>query len=383
MPDRILVVDDEPALELLIRQKFRRQIRDNELVFSFAGDGEEALQQLEQNPDIGIVLTDINMPRMDGLTLLVKLREFDRVIRAIVVSAYGDLKNIRTAMNRGAFDFVTKPIDFTDLETTVQKSIGDLRAYVDAAIAKQQLAAIQKELDVARRIQETALPATFPDDDHVDLYAFMIPAREVGGDFFDFFDFDEDRIGFVIGDVSGKGVSAAMFMTVSRTLLRALALREPEPAACLRQLNHILYPETVAEMFVTIFYGVLDKRNGEVTYCNAGHNPPYLLRADGSVEQVPRTGGIGVCLMKEFEYQSASLKLGDGDILLTFTDGVTEAMNGAGDQYTDERLIELLSDAHGLTANQVMGRLVRSVSNFSDSAPQSDDITALAIRYTG
>jgi len=383
MPDRILVVDDEPALELLIRQKFRRQIRDNELVFSFAGDGEEALEQLEQNPDIGIVLTDINMPRMDGLTLLVKLREFDRVIRAIVVSAYGDLKNIRTAMNRGAFDFVTKPIDFTDLETTVQKSIGDLRAYVDAAIAKQQLAAIQKELDVARRIQETALPATFPDDDHVDLYAFMIPAREVGGDFFDFFHFDEDRIGFVIGDVSGKGVSAAMFMTVSRTLLRALALREPEPAACLTQLNHILYPETVAEMFVTIFYGVLDKRNGEVTYCNAGHNPPYLLRADGSVEQVPRTGGIGVCLMREFEYQSASLKLGDGDILLTFTDGVTEAMNGAGDQYTDERLIELLSDAHGLTANQVMGRLVRSVSNFSDSAPQSDDITALAIRYTG
>jgi sigma-B regulation protein RsbU (phosphoserine phosphatase) len=174
MADRILVVDDEPALELLIRQKFRNQIRSNELAFSFAGDGEEALDQLRDHPDIGIVLTDINMPRMDGLTLLVKLRDLDRTVRAVVVSAYGDLKNIRTAMNRGAFDFVTKPIDFTDLETTIRKSIGDLHVYLEAETAHALLATIQKELDIARRIQETALPKDYPQDPNLDVYGFMI-----------------------------------------------------------------------------------------------------------------------------------------------------------------------------------------------------------------
>jgi sigma-B regulation protein RsbU (phosphoserine phosphatase) len=382
MADRILVVDDEPALELLIRQKFRNQIRSNELAFSFAGDGEEALDQLRDHPDIGIVLTDINMPRMDGLTLLVKLRDLDRTVRAVVVSAYGDLKNIRTAMNRGAFDFVTKPIDFTDLETTIRKSIGDLHVYLEAETAHALLATIQKELDIARRIQETALPKDYPQDPNLDVYGFMIPAREVGGDFFDYFVLDDDNLGFVVADVSGKGVSAAMFMTVSRTLLRALALRESEPAACMTELNRLLFPETVAEMFVTVFYGVINKRTGTITYCNAGHNTPYVVRADGTVEQVPRTGGIGVCLMKYFDYKSATLQLGDGDAVILYTDGVTEAMDDHGEQYSDERLIKTLGESRGFTSNQLIGRVVREVSNFAEGAPQSDDITALAIRYT-
>lgn len=382
MADRILVVDDEPALELLIRQKFRNQIRSNELTFSFAGDGEEALEQLRQNPDIGIVLTDINMPRMDGLTLLVKIRDLERTVRAIVVSAYGDLKNIRTAMNRGAFDFVTKPIDFTDLETTIRKSIGDLHVYLEAESAQTMLATIQKELDVARRIQETALPKEFPSDPNLDIYGFMIPAREVGGDFFDYFVLDDDHLGFVVADVSGKGISAAMFMTVCRTLLRALAMREIDPSKCMTELNRMLFPETVAEMFVTVFYAVINRRNGTITYCNGGHNTPYVVRADGSVEQVPRTGGIGVCLMKNFDYKSATLELGDHDAMILFTDGVPEAMNDNGEQFTDERLIALLAESGGFTSSQLIGRVVRDVSNFSEGAPQSDDITALAIRYT-
>ena len=381
MPDRILVVDDEPALELLIRQKFRKQIRGNELAFSFAGDGLEALEKLKSDPDIGVILTDINMPRMDGLTLLEKLRDLDRDTRAVVVSAYGDLKNIRTAMNRGAFDFVTKPIDFTDLETTVQKSLNDLRVYLEAVGARDQLASIQKELEVARRIQEAALPRSFPDDSHIDLYAFMIPAREVGGDFYDFFDLDDRHLGFVVGDVSGKGVSAAMFMTVSRTLLRSIAQHESDPAACVTHMNSMLFPETVAEMFITVFYGVLDRESGVVTYCNAGHNTPYLVRSGGTVEQVQRTGGIGVCLMKQFEYQSGTLTLHDGDSLIAYTDGVTEAMDASNHQFGDERLISLLSECGDLNANKIIRRIVRDVSDFSNDAPQSDDMTALAFRY--
>lgn len=383
MSNKILVVDDEPALELLVRQKFRKQIRGNELTFHFAADGVEALSHLEANPDIGIVLTDINMPRMDGLTLLTKMRDLDRVVRAVVVSAYGDLKNIRTAMNRGAFDFVTKPIDFEDLQTTVEKSVNDLRLYKEAAEAQQQLSTIQRELDVARRIQEASLPRVYPERDDVDLYAFMIPAREVGGDFYDFFFLDEDKLGFVIGDVSGKGVSAAMFMTISRTLVRALAQRGGAPEVCMTELNSILYPESVAEMFVTVFYGTIDLKTGEVVYCNAGHNSPYIARASGEVEQVPRTGGIGVCLTKHFEYQSGRLKLEPNDVLVTYTDGVTEAMDIDGEQYSDERLIELLKGFSGMDAKQFIRGVVRSVSDFAEDAIQSDDITALAIRYRG
>lgn len=381
MPDKILVVDDEPALELLIRQKFRKKIRSNELAFLFAGDGVEALEQLGEHPEIGLVLTDINMPRMDGLTLLTKMRDLDRVIRSVVVSAYGDLKNIRTAMNRGAFDFVTKPIDFEDLQTTVDKSIGDLRLFNEASEAKHQLSALQKELDVARRIQEASLPKSFPEQENIDLYAYMIPAREVGGDFYDFFFVDESTLGFVIGDVSGKGVSAAMFMTVSRTLLKALALRSASPEQCITDLNSILYPESVAEMFVTIFYGTLDLKTGDVKYCNAGHNSPYVVRADGEVEQVPRTGGVGVCLTKHFEFEAGSLKLNAGDGIVTYTDGVTEAMNHSNQQFTDEKLVELLTDCKGCGANQMIRRIIREVSDFAEDADQSDDITALAFRY--
>jgi signal transduction histidine kinase len=149
MSDKILVVDDEPALELLVRQKFRKQIRANELTFHFAADGVEALEHLELHPDIGIVLTDVNMPRMDGLTLLTKIRELDRVIRPVVVSAYGDLKNIRTAMNRGAFDFVTKPIDFQDLEVTIAKTLQLVRQLQDTQRLQREAVALQQAKDVA------------------------------------------------------------------------------------------------------------------------------------------------------------------------------------------------------------------------------------------
>ena len=134
MTVRILVVDDEPDLETLVVQKFRSQIRNDEMDFLFAEDGVDALSQLQENPDVDIVLSDINMPRMDGLTLLGKLNELDIQLRAVIVSAYGDMSNIRTAMNLGAFDFVTKPIDFNDLELTLDKSITDLenlREYID------------------------------------------------------------------------------------------------------------------------------------------------------------------------------------------------------------------------------------------------------------
>src|SRR5882672_6008691 len=158
---KILVVDDEADLELLIRQKFRHRIRSNELQFEFASNGYEALQKLDVNKDLDMVLTDINMPVMDGLTLLTKIKERENYYKAVVVSAYGDMENIRTAMNRGAFDFLTKPIDFADLEITIQKTLEQLATLKAALGARDQLVSVRSELAIAHGIQQSILPKSF------------------------------------------------------------------------------------------------------------------------------------------------------------------------------------------------------------------------------
>lgn len=385
-PVRILVVDDEPDLELLIRQKFRKRIRSDELEFSFAGDGQEALEVLRNGSDIDIVLTDINMPRMDGLSLLGKIQELDKLLKVVIVSAYGDMDNIRTAMNRGAFDFITKPINFDDLEITIRKTHQELEELRKALTLQQRLSVLHRELEIASQIQLSTLPSTFPafpDRDEFDLYAMMIPAQEVGGDFYDFFLIDEDRLGFVLGDVSGKGIGAALFMAITRTMIRATALPGLSPAECLAHVNRVLHPETMSRMFVTSVFGVLDTASGELEYCNAGHHSPVLLRADGTVEEAPRTGGLGLCLVPEFGYTSRKTHLTPGDSVLLYTDGVTEAVNAAGEQYGEDRLFRCLQGCHDQAPADVVRDLLQSVTQFSGGRAQADDITMLALKFTG
>ena len=163
MAPKILVVDDEPDLEILVTQKFRRHIRDGSLQFHFAENGVEALLKVDDNPDYSLILTDINMPKMDGLTLLEKLRGKARAdLKTVVVSAYGDMENIRTAMNRGAYDFITKPIDFTDLETTINKTVDEVDRIRVAMKAQDQLSTCQYALSTAARIQQKILKRDFP-----------------------------------------------------------------------------------------------------------------------------------------------------------------------------------------------------------------------------
>src|ERR1051325_7750304 len=263
MPNQILVVDDEPDLELLVRQRFRRQIRDRELEFFFSRNGEEALAALARQPGMDLVLSDINMPVMDGLTLLGKLSESNELRKAVIVSAYGDMANIRTAMNRGAIDFLMKPIDFQDLEITIRKTLDQVAHLKRSLQTQQQLLAIRQELSIAARIQRSLLPRNFPpfpDRQEFDLHAAMVPAKEVGGDLFDFFLLDKDHLGFVVGDVSGKGVPAALFMAVTRTLLRAIALQKLSPGECLQYVNVTFAAQNTSWMFVTLFYGILNLR---------------------------------------------------------------------------------------------------------------------------
>jgi sigma-B regulation protein RsbU (phosphoserine phosphatase) len=385
---KILVVDDEPDLELLMRQKFRRKIQDQSYRFVFAQNGADALKIAQEDSAVHVVMTDINMPQMDGLTLLGKLRETinDRIVESIVVSAYGDMQNIRTAMNRGAFDFLTKPIDFQDLELTLNKTLDRVNAILQAMQARQQLHVIRQELDVAARIQQSILPRkfpAFPNRPEFDIYAYMIPAKEVGGDFYDFFLIDADHIGFVIGDVSGKGVPSAIFMANCRALLRSIASRGVAPGDCLTQVNKALAVDSESGMFVTVFYGILDTRTGEVSYANGGHNPPYHVVSGGEVRAIEGTSGLVVVVLDGFTFADRTLQLAPGDRVLLYTDGVTEAMNAQDDMYSDERLHEFLGVNRPAALSDVVHAIIDDVKRFANGHPQSDDITSLVIQYSG
>src|SRR6185503_15122635 len=159
MSEKILIVDDEPDLELLINQRFRKQIKEGVFEFVFAANGREALEKLEQHHDLGLVMTDLNMPEMDGLTLLEKIKPFNRPIKAVVVSAYGDMQNIRTAMNRGAFDFVTKPVDFNDFEITIYKTLDELKFLIGSLETKEQLG--KEKLEREKAVQHEKMEQQF------------------------------------------------------------------------------------------------------------------------------------------------------------------------------------------------------------------------------
>jgi sigma-B regulation protein RsbU (phosphoserine phosphatase) len=385
MAARILVVDDEPDLEQIILQKFRKQIRENLYQFVFAKNGVDALQKLEQEEGIEIILSDINMPEMDGLTLLNKLKEMENpLFRAVIVSAYGDIDNIRTAMNRGAFDFVIKPIDLNDLEITINKSLRDLEVFKDAVRSRDQLTVIKRELSIATEIQTSILPKTFPafpDRKEFDIFAKMIPAREVGGDLYDFFLIDKYRLGVIIGDVSGKGIPSAMLMAVSKTLLKATALKGISPDTCLSIANNVLVEESLPTMFVTVFYGVFDTRNGAFEYCSGGHNPAYLVSKTGEVRQLENKGGVFLGGVKDVDYESNMAILQPGDTLFLYTDGVTEAMNAKDEMFHESRLETSLQSHRELALDAMVQNVFQDVQNFAGGVEQSDDITCVAVRY--
>jgi phosphoserine phosphatase RsbU/P len=383
---KILVVDDEIDLESLIRQKFRRQIRDKKYNFIFAFNGLEALSKILEYPEIAIVLSDINMPEMDGLTLLAKLKELkNQGLKTVMVSAYGDMDNIRTAMNRGAFDFVTKPVNFEDLEITIDKTMEEIMQIRRSIVEHDQLISIQHDLNVAREIQQAILPKIFPpfpSQQNFDIYASMVAAREVGGDFYDFFMIDNEQVGFVIGDVSGKGVPAAIFMAVSRTLIRATGIKGVSAEECLRYVNNLLCNESVASMFVTVFYGILDITTGNIEYVNAGHNPPYLLSSDG-IKKIEITGNTVLGVFENITFRPGKFQMKPGEKLFLYTDGVTEAFNSAEEAYGEEKLENFLHKRGDLTVEEIIKDSQKDVKSFVNGAPQSDDITLLSVAYNG
>ncbi|HYD69872.1 PP2C family protein-serine/threonine phosphatase [Azospirillum sp.] len=250
----------------------------------------------------------------------------------------------------------------------------------EALRAKTQYIALQQELEIARNMQLSILPRDYAPRPEAEVHARMIPAKEVGGDFYDFFDLGPNRLGIVVADVSGKGVPAAFFMAVSRTLLRATAQFGEDPGTVLARLNDMLADGNEQMMFVTLFYGILDLETLELRYANGGHNPPLRIGVDGAVSELPRTGGMALAVADGIPYRDATVTLLPGETLILFTDGVTEAFDIDGDQFGDARTQEMAARISRLPTHEIPDAMVEAIKQFERGAAQADDITCLAVR---
>jgi sigma-B regulation protein RsbU (phosphoserine phosphatase) len=271
-----------------------------------------------------------------------------------------------------------------DVAQSFNLMVTDLRRYVqeltDTTKAKER---IESELDLARQIQQSVLPRTypaFPDRLEFDLFAKSLPAREVGGDFYDFFFIDPGHLGLVMADVSGKGVPAALFMTVSRTLIKTAAQHHREPARAINEVNAQIIPDNEMCMFVTVFYGVYEIASGRLDYVSAGHPSPMLRRGGGQVEQLPRLSGLALGIMDDLKLELGHVTLDVGDTLLVFTDGLDEAIDQKDEMYGLERIRQWLSQAEPDAAPVMLDRLIEDWRGFTGPVEQFDDLTLLLFK---
>lgn len=273
---------------------------------------------------------------------------------------------------------LARAIRFMDL--SLRRNIRELLA---TTRAKER---IESELSVAREIQRRLLPKIFPpfpECPQIDLHATLEPAREVGGDLFDFHLLEGGRLLFAVGDVAGKGVPSSLFMAITRTLLKAASAGEACPAAMLRRINDDLSADNPSAMFVTLLIGVLDLQSGALDFANAGHPAPLLLAAAGAPRPLTGRSGPAVGVLPGFVYAPFARQLAPGDALLVFTDGITEAMDRGHAEYGTDRLMALCRAAEGLGAAALIGRVVADVRAHSGGAEQSDDLTVLCLRWNG
>ncbi len=240
---------------------------------------------------------------------------------------------------------------------------------------------IESELKIAHSIQTSILPKIFPEKKEFNIFAMMEPAKEVGGDFYDFFFIGENKFCFVIGDASGKGIPAALFMVISKTLIKTEALRNLPPDEILFRVNNILYPNNDECMFVTTFLAILDLKTGELQFSNAGHNPPLLFLDNKKFEFIDMDHGFVLGGMPDFKYTCQKLSLRSGGVIFLYTDGVTEAMDKEESLFSDERLRKSLSELTDTNVEGIVTDIRDKLKHFTGETPQSDDITMLALKF--
>jgi serine phosphatase RsbU (regulator of sigma subunit) len=392
----ILAVDDTPAnlslLANLLRDKYQIRV---------ANSGQKALDlALAEPPDL--ILLDVMMPEMDGHEVIRRLKADPRTARVPVMflTAKNSMEDEEFGLSLGAVDFIHKPISppivLARINTQLQiKSWQDLLQNQNswlqqeverrlAEITQQRVALefVRKELDIARQLQTGMLPLSrpmFPGRGDIEIAGIMEPASEVGGDLFDAFFVDTGKLFFCIGDVSGHGVPAALFMARTIGLIRIAAMGTDQPDRLLERINEQLCTGNDTSMFITLFCGFLDVAGGRVVYSNGGHCAPLLLR-QGEASHLPIPKGTLVGVIPGLRYIAQEIVLNEGDVLVCFTDGVTEAQTETGEEFSEMRLLQIVSANAKQPLETLLDTVRREVTEFTGNHALDDDCTLLALR---
>jgi phosphoserine phosphatase RsbU/P len=381
---RILVVDDNDdnryTLTLYLDLEGYSSVET-------AQDGEEAIARL-QTAEFDLVLLDVMMPKVDGYQVLTWIKDRPRLrdLPVIMISALNEMNSVIRCIELGAVDYLLKPFNPVLLKARLGSTLEKkrLRDEINAHLAR-----LEQELEAARRLQMAMVPQSFPKPSAafpLDLCASMEPAREVGGDLYDFFVTEDGKLCFLVGDVSGKGMPAALFMArtkslirITTELMRARHGASAGPAEIIARVNRELCQDNSDMMFVTLFFAMIEPATGELEFCNAGHNAPYRLNGK-TVETIEGGKGIILGVRPDAVYSTGRLALAPGDGVYLFTDGVTEANNAAEELFGETRLEAVLGAADGAPCAEIVKSVAYAVRGFVGDALPSDDITMLAIR---
>jgi sigma-B regulation protein RsbU (phosphoserine phosphatase) len=372
---RVLIVDDVKAnVDVLVSA-----LRDDHKL-SVALDGESALRAIEKNPP-DLVLLDIVMPGLDGYEVCRRLRASKNTqeIPVMFLSSLDEVKSKTLGFEVGGNDYLTKPFEVLEVKARV-RSLLKAKAYSDAV--KEKMAA---ELAIAREIQLGILPSNIAAQvagTNYEVCAVLEPALEVGGDLYEVLRLDDGRLLVAVGDVSGKGIPASLFMAVTTTLLRTMARQYHKPEEILLQVNNALEVQNPRGMFVTMMCLILDPATGIVTCANAGHPSAVLVRPGEKPCTTLNSTGMVSGVISGIEISSVTLELRSGDILVLYTDGVTEAFNSKNIMFEESGLLDCLGNADRMGAEEAVSAVVEAVRHHAAGFPQSDDITVVAVRRT-
>ncbi|QOZ25130.1 PP2C family protein-serine/threonine phosphatase [Bradyrhizobium sp. CCBAU 51753] len=382
----LLVVDDNEDNRYTLTRRLDREGYKN---LTIATNGREALEKLKAQP-FDLVLLDIMMPDMNGYEVLeqVKATPALRDIPIIMISSLDEIESVIRCIELGAEDYLNKPFNPTLLRARVGASLEKKRLRDEVRSNMERLA---QELEAARALQLAMLPRQFPScspSHPIAVHAVMEPAKEVGGDLYDCFYAGEHTFCFLVGDVCGKGASAAMFMARARSLVRITVnlwrqwrADDLDPGALLDAVNRELCQDNDDCMFVTMFLGLIDTHSGLLSFANAGHPRPHLIASSGETGQIDAKAALPLGVRREARFPTLTLQIHPGDALFLCSDGVFEAANGDGELFSVERVGQLLRQAAAAEPLEMVRIIKDAVDAFTGGASRTDDLTALALRW--
>ncbi|HEY0320685.1 MAG TPA: SpoIIE family protein phosphatase [Pyrinomonadaceae bacterium] len=409
---RILIADDQPD----VLEALRLLLRRNGYIVETVSSPAAVLEALKLR-SFDTLLIDLNYARdttsgREGIELLSRVQALDNALPTVVMTGWASIEVAVEAMRHGAREFVQKPWDNEQLLALLRRQVSLCKL-----LRRKQQAEVEKrrEAEMAAEAQRRLLPQHAPASDRLEFFAVCQPAREVGGDYYDFIELERQQTGFVIADVEGKGMSAALFASAVQATVRSQARREHmRPASLMASVNEHFRTCADATSYATLFYAEIDEASGALTYVNAGHNPPLLLSkrgaslaatvrheaavaitgqrvlmsagnlstaiADEPVIQRLEAGGPVIGFFEDCVYEEATVRLESGDVMVAYTDGLTESFNMEGEEFGEQRLSELLLENQHLTATALGEKILETVRRWCSTAPLHDDLTLVIMK---